>query len=424
MNNLTLVFSGGCFSGKTSTIDKFKELLGDHCITLDEIVRKKDISSIEDMRKDSRAYLRFQQEIISEKILQEVETENKNIGKVILIDRALSDSLFYLNFYVDKSQLQDEDFNFYSNLLTKVTNSAKYAFDNVYDFILQFSPINKRCDDKVFRPLNINNLKHIEGKLISIYTKSFTKNKIVKVDLNNNDDVFVKFITERNMNFPNSYDEYNLAIRKLYLFDNIYTNKIGSVNVGELNEDTFYKYFYTSSCLFSHNQNLSNSIIEQVRNISAESAVFATKCYPTGYFKQGNIMIVGEAPGQSGKGLDEGLKPSFVFEKTSFILRRAIFENRSKFKYFPYITNLCKYANENNKIGESDFDKCWDIFMNEVHYMNPEKIIVLGNNAYNYITENISDEFKSRIVKFMHPSATLYKGISIKEYSEQLKKVL
>lgn len=424
MNNLTLVFSGGCFSGKTSTIDKFKDLLGDHCVTLDEIVRKKKISSIEDMRKDSRAYLRFQQEIISEKITQEVETENKCIGKVILIDRALSDSLFYLNFYVDKSQLLDDDFDYYSNLLTKVSNSARYAFDNIYDFVMQFSPINKHCDDKVFRPINIDNLKHIEGKLISIYTRAFTKNKVVKVDLNTDEDVFRKFITERNVNFPNSYDEYNLTIRKLYLFDNIYTNKIGSVDVGELNEDTFYKYFYTSSCLFSSNPGLSNDIMEQVRNISAESAVFATKCHPTGYFKTGNVMIVGEAPGQSGKGLDEGLKPSFIFEKTSFILRRAIFENRSKFKYFPYITNLCKYANESNKIGSVDFDRCWDIFLNEVEYMEPEKIIVLGNNAYNYISENLPDNYKDRVVKFMHPSATLYKGITIKEYAEQFKKIL
>lgn len=424
MNNLTIAFSGGCFSGKTSSINVFKELLGDDCIVLGEIVRQRGIVSIEDIRKDPKKYLEFQKDVILGKINQELDVVDNNSGKIILVDRALSDSLFYLSFYVDKGLLSGFDFENYNKLLEKVTRSAKYAFDNVYDFVLQFSPIEKDCDDKVYRPDNINYLKHIEGKIISIFTNSFTKNKIVKVNLNNNIDIFKKFITERNVNFPNSYDEYNSTIKKLYLFDNRYTNRYGAVNVGDLFEDTFYKYFYTSSCLFTSKSEPAMDILEMVEQISAESAVPHTKCYPTGYLKEGNIMIVGEAPGQSGKGLNDGLKPSFVFEKTSFILRRAIFENRNKFKHFPYITNLCKYANDSNKIEHRDFEKCWDIFLAEIDYLKPEKIIVLGNNAHSYITDNIPEEYKNKVVKFLHPSATLYKGMSIKEYAEQFKKVL
>ena len=136
-------------------------------------------------------------------------------------------------------------------------------------------------------------------------------------------------------------------------------------------------------------------------------------------------MIVGEAPGKSGRSIiEDGLKPSFIFEKTSFILRRAIFDSGDLFQTFPYITNLCKYAAENNKIKDEDFDKCYDIFLKEIELLNPSKIIVLGNNAFDYLMKKLPRNLKWLLVKQPHPSSILYNGGTQRDYSQKLKNIL
>jgi len=185
---MIIAFSGGCFSGKTSTINLYKNLLGDRAITLDELVRGKKIISIDDIRKDPIKYLDFQEEIITQKIEQEKYAFSNSKDKIVLVDRALSDSLFYLTFYVNKDKnLQGNFWTKYSSLIDRVKKSTQYAFENIYDYVLEFSPIEAKCNDEVFRPHFIDVQKYIEYDMISTYNQAFSKpNQLIKLNLNKN----------------------------------------------------------------------------------------------------------------------------------------------------------------------------------------------------------------------------------------------
>ena len=153
-----------------------------------------------------------------------------------------------------------------------------------------------------------------------------------------------------------------------------------------------------------------DSIINQIKELKIEKEYMNSRCYPTGIAMEGNIMILGEAPGVKGRAIQENwLKPSFVFTRTSWILRRALM---STFKIAPYLTNACKFACEKNIVKNHDFDKCIHILKQEIDLIKPKKVVVLGNNAYNYFRNNFSIE----CVKVMHPSATLYMGMSFEDY--------
>lgn len=186
---LVIAFSGGCFSGKTTTMEKLKESLekrGHKVTTLDELVRERKIESIDKLRQDPSAYLKFQQDIILEKIDAELNC-TKLDADVVLVDRAITDSLFYLVFYVDKSRLSFDDIALFYGLQNRIRMHMKQAFEQIYNLVIEFSPINAVCDDKVFRPKQIGALKYIEYDIISMlndYAISSTLGKYVRWDLN------------------------------------------------------------------------------------------------------------------------------------------------------------------------------------------------------------------------------------------------
>lgn len=188
---IVIAFSGGCFSGKTTTMEKLKETLeqrGHKVIMLSELVRKYKIESIDKLRENPSEYLAFQDSVISEKIAQEAHllSQGFNDIDVVLVDRAITDSMFYLLFYVDKNKLTEYDLNKYWYLLSRVQNHTIYAFKHIYDIIIEFAPINKLCDDTVFRPQKIDTLKYIESIAISMLNR-FAANgttNVVHWDLN------------------------------------------------------------------------------------------------------------------------------------------------------------------------------------------------------------------------------------------------
>jgi hypothetical protein len=154
-----------------------------------------------------------------------------------------------------------------------------------------------------------------------------------------------------------------------------------------------------------------------IEKLGVEEDFMDSRCHPTGLFMEGNYMIVDEAPGQRGRSIGKHcLKPSFIYEKPSYILRNAIDQS---FKDMPYITNLLKFARVDNKIRFSDFDKTFHIFEKEVELIQPKTIYALGNNTYKYL----SDKYEN-LVYIKHPASILYNGGSLEEYIKVFRSIV
>lgn len=211
-NTYFVVFSGGCYSGKTTTMQKFIKALTDKGVEvkeLGEIVREYKIKSIDDLRKNPVAYLDFQNKVINEKIEAELECFNKNENQVIVCDRAITDSLFYLLFYVDKANLNEEQMTTYTKLYERVDYYAKMAFSKIYDLLIEFKPIEKAETYDSYRPKNISVNKYIEHRMISTlndaYSNASTDLQALFLDLNKDsyDDLFEVIIN----NIAKRYDK-------------------------------------------------------------------------------------------------------------------------------------------------------------------------------------------------------------------------
>lgn len=191
-----VTFSGGCVSGKTTMMNAVRENLaskGIKCVFMDEIMREKKINSIDDIRSAPGKYLSLQEDIIMEKVNLErmIKFSTKSIdADVVLIDRALSDSLFYLLFYTDKSKLTTAELQRFEALYAYVNDHAKYMFERIYDLVIFFKPLsNVKVDDK-FRPKNIDILKYTESRMIEMLNTYFCMGgcRMMSTDLNNDHD--------------------------------------------------------------------------------------------------------------------------------------------------------------------------------------------------------------------------------------------
>jgi AAA domain len=180
-----IAFSGGCFSGKTSTLNQIHEMYPNHTVISDEVIRKEslfDFMSIEDIRKNNHLYLELQAKIIREKINQDLKLKKDNPGKVILLDRCLTDSLFYLTFYLDKSKLKFDEYELLQALIEEIKKSIA---EIDYSKVLFFKPIMGDCYDAKYRPKNINQMKYIERDMINIFNEAFIHaDKLEVIDLN------------------------------------------------------------------------------------------------------------------------------------------------------------------------------------------------------------------------------------------------
>lgn len=155
----TIAFSGGCFSGKTSTMKALKSTLekeGNEVIILSELIREtekaKRINSIDEIRRCPNMYFDLQKDIIRAKVQQEFKAFFSNRPVIYLFDRALTDSLFYYEFYVDKSNLCNKQnyFAFYEQLICNIKNSFNYL-----DLIVEFKPLKQIKNDDMMRPATI-----------------------------------------------------------------------------------------------------------------------------------------------------------------------------------------------------------------------------------------------------------------------------
>ena len=176
-NTKFVVFSGGCYSGKTTTMKKAKEIFekrGLKVVMLDELIRSSKLDcSIDLIRKSPSRYLQLQNEVIIGKIEQERVQHFMDEKCVVLCDRAITDSIFYLTFYVDKSQLTRDELQLLEDLYAYADEYAKYAFSNVYDVIFEFKPLNNTDNDDTFRPDAIDISKLYEHRMISTLNTAY-----------------------------------------------------------------------------------------------------------------------------------------------------------------------------------------------------------------------------------------------------------
>jgi uracil-DNA glycosylase family 4 len=401
MNNTLIAFSGACYSGKTTFMQMIKEKLGDDCLVLPEIIRELNIKSIDEVRKTDD-YFNIQKNIITKKMEMEIEAVKNNNNKIILTDRSLVDSLYYFMMYVNNKN----NFEEFPKLLSSIIEYIKWG---IYNKIVVLEPLDVKDKGDPYRPDNILFIQRPEYEIIKAMICGFTdRNRVSVFNVRNliKGQELIHFKNGLDYDF-NEYSEYeDIVINRNFLLDNIYSNKFKSIDPTGLSKKTLLY----SACLFSEDQEASNQIFDMVNEIRIEGDLMNSRCFPTGLFKKKNVMIVGEAPGRSGRGLnDTYLKPTFIFEKTSWMLRRAIEDLMD----VPYITNLCKYASRENKVEIEDFERCRHIINYEIKAMEPSKIICLGRKAHSFMLENYGSQNISYVV---HPAYCTYKNIGIGGY--------
>lgn len=222
MKTIVLGFSGGCYSGKTSTMNALKEQLSNKydVIMHSELMRERmnvltheRFKSIDALRDSPSDYLQVQKVIIPEKITHEllirssvdVSNANKTLASVelrdtiVLIDRTIADSLFYLLFYMNVSSLTKKELEDYDSLYVYVDAYAKVLFNTVYDKVFLFEPLSvERHEHDTYRPNNIGRLKYVEYKMIKMIMSTYCpKDKLVCINPNAYDkDVLADVLTE------------------------------------------------------------------------------------------------------------------------------------------------------------------------------------------------------------------------------------
>lgn len=167
---ICIAFSGGCLSGKTTAINVVSEIAtakGFEVVKLSEIIRSAlpPTYSIDVLRQDAKKYLTFEINVISEKIEAEIEVFNKYKDKnktIILIDRAITDSMFYFMHYLNYSELDSvDDIKAAISFLAKIRQHVNFAFEEIYTHVFEFFPLNIENDDSL-RPANIDSIKYVE----------------------------------------------------------------------------------------------------------------------------------------------------------------------------------------------------------------------------------------------------------------------
>lgn len=187
-----IVFSGACNSGKTTTIKAVAAKLRKQHYTvhiLKELIREETDIPIDELRKDANAYMELQDKIIRKKVQQELEAFADSPYSIYLADRAATDSMFYLENYVDKSQLDEKHIQMFCELHAMLNYYLECNFWKYY-CIVQFAPLNVNEQD-IYRPKHIDILKKYEAlcikRLNRFYADYFTpklSSHFVNVDLN------------------------------------------------------------------------------------------------------------------------------------------------------------------------------------------------------------------------------------------------
>lgn len=180
MEPILIAFSGGCYSGKTTAIKAIRDKLserGINVLVLNEIIRETTKTPISEVRKNANLYFELERNIITAKILQEEKTKSCDTNEVavVLIDRALTDSLFYYENCVNRSELISGALENYYEFHKYLIKKTEEHFSQFYNFVLQFKPLAvSRTEDK-YRPVDLKYSNTFEYENIKRLNYYFSK---------------------------------------------------------------------------------------------------------------------------------------------------------------------------------------------------------------------------------------------------------
>jgi nicotinamide riboside kinase len=189
--NVSFAFSGSCHSGKTTLMSKIKDRFGTRVHVVGECIREHIHESIDAERSSALRYLRLQQRAITEKIRLEDAALRDALGKLIIIDRSLADSLYYLITHTDTRQLNSSQLAEYAELVKHVTTVARSS--KRYDMLFMLQPIPVKVLDPM-RPQNIVQTQCIEHAMIeTLNIGLFTGlSTLTKVDVATEEDLVLQ----------------------------------------------------------------------------------------------------------------------------------------------------------------------------------------------------------------------------------------
>ena len=160
--------SGAVHSGKTTFIQR-AITEADIQAALHENIRATSIKSIDAVRKDAKAYLNLQIDRITAKVAEENRAMTSASRGVVLADRSLVDSLFYLTFHVSKANLDHLQAKRFHVFFQKIVNHLSGR----YKAIFLFRPISTQGKSGKFRPKDICFSQQTEWEMIRAMTYGF-----------------------------------------------------------------------------------------------------------------------------------------------------------------------------------------------------------------------------------------------------------
>ena len=174
MSTIIIAFSGASNSGKTTLMNAMK----DYCVSkygedsvkwVGEVIRREPVD-ITQVRSNGASYFEKQLEWTGKKIQQEAELFDFVIGqpnapRLVLIDRSLADSFFYINFYINKSQLREDQYEKYADFYEEVERRMRHHMAKLYTHIFIPYPIKEIVQDG-FRYNQLKTFQEIEYREI------------------------------------------------------------------------------------------------------------------------------------------------------------------------------------------------------------------------------------------------------------------
>lgn len=163
--SILIACSGACHSGKTTLIHTLKDRISGSKV-LDELIRTKHIPNLTELREqDPDAYLDIEIDIITTKMAQETEVLNDGLRRLVIADRSLADSLYYLTRYTQVNRLRPLNVVRYYQLIGQVTET----WDTHYNRIIFLNPIPVPSDlTDHFRIKELQDIQTSEAEAIYV----------------------------------------------------------------------------------------------------------------------------------------------------------------------------------------------------------------------------------------------------------------
>jgi thymidylate kinase len=170
--SLFLSISGASHSGKTTLLKNLFEKYPNNVVLVNEFKSAQAIN-IDEIRKDPNGHIDFQIHSINSKIQEELtkyKCYKDDKKKIVIFDRSLVDSLFYLIFYQDKININSNSKQKFYDLLNNFLPVLKIHFENIYDRVYLLSPldINNGKSFELFRTKDLNYYQNAEYELMKI----------------------------------------------------------------------------------------------------------------------------------------------------------------------------------------------------------------------------------------------------------------